>query len=64
MGKVTGIQHTDCRSEEGIATGLIDSLITTLRVIRRCYPNIPSEALADLKDDEDFAWIKNKMNNN
>lgn len=53
---------TNCRSADGIATGLIDGIIASLRVLHRHYPNADiSEALKDLADDEDFNWLLEKM---
>lgn len=53
---------TDCRTEEGITVGLIDSLITTSRVLKhrlsilQLTPAI-EEALKDLKSDKDLKSI-------
>lgn len=50
---------TDCRSEEGITVGLVDALITILRVLvkRDLSPPAVQEALKDLADDEDARTI-------
>lgn len=49
----------DCRTEEGITTGLIDGIISIARVLaRRDLAAGPvREALADLRADEDMASI-------
>lgn len=50
---------TDCRTQEGIAVGLIDGIISMARVLRQM--NIDSEsykeAIKDLRSDEDVAWL-------
>lgn len=54
---------TDCRSEEGITVGLIDALISIARVLKprigkeRPLPESVSEALLDLRQDEDMLAI-------
>jgi hypothetical protein len=55
---VTG-QQLDCRSPEGVTVGLIDSIITTARVLRGRDLSHPAarEALADLREDEDVARL-------
>ncbi len=54
-----GQSSTDCRSEEGITVGLIDSLISIARVLahRDLTPNSVVEALKDLAQDEDMKTI-------
>lgn len=51
--------ETDCRSEEGITIGLIDSIIFISRVLVR--RDLDSEAiqsvLSDLKNDEDLGKL-------
>lgn len=51
---------TDCRSFDGVTVGLIDSIITSARVLsHRDKTSIAvREALADLREDED---VKNLM---
>ena len=51
--------HTDCRTEEGITVGLIDTLITVCRVLRHrdLSDKEVKEALKDLSSDEDFLWF-------
>lgn len=55
----TGVAHTDCRSPEGVATGLIDGIIAMSRVLRGMSQTNPSvvEALHDLRGDEDLAAL-------
>lgn len=53
---------TDCRTDEGVAVQMIDSIIGAVRVLRRHYEeNLEDasvkEALADLAQDEDLAWL-------
>lgn len=52
----------DCRSEEGITVGLIDSIISICRLLsKRDMEDISiKEALKDLSADEDFNFILNK----
>lgn len=49
------MSETDCRSEEGVTVGLIDSLISICRVLSKREMNTKSiqEALCDLSTDED-----------
>lgn len=54
--------NTDCREEVGITVGLIDSLISTCRVLRDRLTTNSDEvigALQDLYDDEDLKYILN-----
>ena len=50
--------YTDCRSQEGVTVGLIDSIITISRVLqqRLKHHKTPAikDALNDLIHDEDF----------
>lgn len=50
---------TDCRSPEGIATGLIDGMIAVARVLRNVDQSHPAviAALKDLCSDEDVAAL-------
>jgi hypothetical protein len=56
---------TDCRSETGVTVGLVDSLITTCRVLapRDMQSVEVQEALKDLFGDEDFAVIQSAATN-
>lgn len=59
MKSTSAISKTDCRSEEGITVSLIDSLITTLRVLRKRKlrgKNI-KEALIDFRCDKDLSHL-------
>jgi hypothetical protein len=49
----------DCRSHEGIASGLIDGVIATARILRTMDQSHPAvvEALKDLRADEDVALL-------
>lgn len=48
--------HTDCRTEEGITVGLIDSLITIGRILvnRECFHESVQQALKDFRADDDM----------
>jgi hypothetical protein len=50
---------TDCRSDDGITVGLVDSLITTARVLarRNLTSDAVREALYDLADNEDMKAV-------
>ena len=58
------VTHTDCRSEEGVTVGIIDSFITLARLMkgRDLSSAAVQEALADLRADEDVAKILNPKN--
>ena len=63
--KLGSESSSDCRSDEGIAIQMIDSLIGVARVLRRNYNDMLSkedvyEALKDLASDEDIEWILEK----
>lgn len=50
----------DCRSDEGITIGLVDSILTVARILaRRDLLNSLSilDALSDLSSDEDLAYL-------
>jgi len=55
---------TDCRAEEGITVGLIDAIIAIARIAskRDLRPKVVREALADLQDDEDVAFLLSSAN--
>lgn len=69
MNKLAGLAEetismdTDCRTEIGITVGLIDSLISTCRVLKPRLTNDTADevkgALEDLYDDEDLDFILN-----
>lgn len=52
-------ETVDCRSPDGITIGLIDGIIATARILRERDLSTPAvfEALQDLADDEDVAWL-------
>ncbi len=54
----------DCRSDEGVTVSLIDGVIATARVLRGRDLNHPAitEALADIREDEDVAWLTGPIN--
>jgi len=54
-------EQVDCKSEEGITIGLIDSLIYICKVLSKrdmTHPQI-KEALEDIQNDKDCAKIFN-----
>lgn len=55
---------TDCRSEEGITIGLVDSLISICRILakRDLEGFNVGQALCDLVSDEDFNFVIDKGN--
>lgn len=59
------IIKTDCRSDEGVTVGLIDSIIYTCRVLacRDLSTEVVMEALKDLHSDEDVDTIFKKAVN-
>lgn len=59
QSSVVRTASTDCRSEEGVTIGLIDALITILRVLvqRDLTPLAVHEALLDLADDADLRQL-------
>lgn len=52
-----------CRSDEGITVGIIDSIITSLRLLknRNLSPSSVQEALLDIGDDPDFDYLLNEI---
>lgn len=50
--------HTDCRSEEGITVGLVDTVINCARLLKqRAATPAVEQALQDLRADEDVATL-------
>lgn len=53
--------YTDCRTDEGLVVGLIDSIIFCARAIKRSGISLSSEpikeALKDLQQDTDLAGL-------
>src|SRR5574342_489096 len=50
----------DCNTDEGIAVGTIDAILTLARLFRRSNPPITDavkEALLDLASTEDLKWL-------
>lgn len=56
---------SDCRSEDGVTIGLIDSIIYICRILakRDMDSTEIKEALKDLGDDEDFQKVLTNMLN-
>lgn len=59
LDKNTIDNHTDCRSDVGITTGLIDAMISICRILkeRDMTPIEVKEALKDFQSDEDLNFI-------
>lgn len=60
--KLIAATTTDCRTEDGITVGLVDSLITIGRILKQRLVMLKStpaieEALKDLKNDTDLKFI-------
>lgn len=55
---------SDCRSEEGITIGLIDTIINSSRILakRPLDSDYIKSALKDLSQDEDLKFILNYLN--
>lgn len=60
--------NTECKSYEGVTVGLIDSLMSIAKVIREReaqaehdgnYSEAVEQALEDLRQDDDMAWLMN-----
>jgi hypothetical protein len=53
---------TDCRSETGITVGLVDAVITMVRLLAQRDLSAPEvqEALKDLRSDEDLRSLLNE----
>ena len=53
---------TSCKSEEGITVGLIDSIINSLRLLRKrsLKGDAIKEALIDFRCDKDLEYLLNK----
>jgi len=59
-------EQISCRSEEGITVGIIDSMITNLRLIksRDLSPKSVQEALLDIGDDPDLEFLLDAIEKN
>lgn len=57
------MKPTDCRSEEGITEGLIDSIIFICRILakRDLGHSQVQNALKDLKNDKDARWVIDRI---
>lgn len=58
--------HTDCRTDNGVAVGLLDGIISQVRVLRKHYEwelasSEARAALADMASDEDIRWLLRRM---
>lgn len=55
------METQSCRSEEGITVGLVDALISIMRILatRDLSPFDVQEALADFLEDPDFQTVQN-----
>ena len=59
---VVNESHTDCRTDNGVAVGLLDGIISQVRVLRKHYEwemaSLGAKAaLADIASDEDILWL-------
>lgn len=59
---MTEINKTDCRTREGCAIELVDTIINCSRILRANYDDVLDhpevvKALNDLRDDSDVAFI-------
>lgn len=56
---------TDCRTQDGITVGLIDTIINSFRLLRTrdITTNAVKEALIDLREDEDMNYFINEKKN-
>jgi hypothetical protein len=54
------METQSCRSEEGITVGLVDAVISIMRIlaVRDLSPHNVQEALADLLEDPDFDTVR------
>ena len=52
-------ETVSCRSDEGITVGIVDSIITSLRLLktRDLDPQLVQESLLDIGDDPDFDFL-------
>ncbi len=50
---------SDCRQDDGITVGLIDTIINSARLLknRRMSDESIKEALKDLQSDENVSWL-------
>lgn len=57
--ELAGDTETDCRTEEGITVGLIDSILSVAKVLktRDLMGEAIQEALLDLQNDESIKFI-------
>jgi hypothetical protein len=56
------VEELDCKSEEGLTVGMIDSVMTQATVLRLRLDSCEEsphvrEALLDLADDPDVKWL-------
>jgi len=47
----------DCRSESGITVGLVDALISICRILCHRDLSLATEALTDLRSDDDVRHV-------
>jgi len=53
---------TDCQESDGIATGLVDAVIMSLRVLHKHYKDSDFKAaLLDIADDKDYKWFAEQV---
>ena len=58
-------ETVSCRSDEGITVGIVDSIITSLRLLktRDLDPQLVQESLLDIGDDPDFDFLLDAIKN-
>ncbi len=58
-------EEISCRSDEGVTVGIVDAIITSLRLLktRNLKPQSIQEALLDIGDDPDFDYLLDAIKN-
>ncbi len=58
-------KEVSCRSDEGVTVGIVDAIITSLRLLknRDLKPQSIQEALLDIGDDPDFDYLLDAIKN-
>ena len=58
-------EEISCRSDEGITVGIVDAIITSLRLLknRDLKSQSVQEALLDIGDDSDFDYLLSSIKN-
>ena len=63
--ELIGEKEVSCRSDEGVTVGIVDAIITSLRLLknRDLKPQSIQEVLLDIGDDPDFSHLLNAIKN-